>query len=198
MVFYEKAGRRVSMAVAAQIIAAIPPFVTPIGLFVDSPAREIQEAATTLGLRTVQLHGGEMPELVAQLDGLAVIKAVRADPAQLESVLDQWRLANQTLPAGRLAGILVETAATAEPGGTGVENNWALLHAARQNGWFTDLPPLIVAGGLTPENVGAVIRQIRPWAVDVSSGIEQTRGIKAVEKMRAFAAAVAAADSDVI
>jgi phosphoribosylanthranilate isomerase len=193
MVFYDKATRRISTAIAEQIIAVIPPFVTPIGLFVNSPATEILRTARVLGLRAVQLHGDETPELVAQLDGLSVVKAIRADPLHLESALDRWRQANRGLPAGRLVGILLETSGTAEPGGTGVENDWSLLETAQNNGWLAGLPPLIVAGGLTPENVGDVIRRLRPYAVDVSSGIEKTRGVKSVDRMRAFSAAVARA-----
>ncbi len=182
------------MQVAEQIVAALPPFVTPIGLFVDSPADEILQTANRLGVRTVQLHGGETPELIAQLDGLRIIKAIRADRVSLTAILARWRQAQQALPPGRLAGILLETAGTAEPGGTGVENDWALLEKAQREGLLTGMPPLIVAGGLTPLNVGQVIRRLRPWAVDVSSGIEETRGVKSVAKMQAFATAVAGAD----
>jgi phosphoribosylanthranilate isomerase len=189
MVFYEKADRRVSIEIAGQIVAALPPFVTPVALFVDSPIEEILDVARALKLRTVQLHGVESPELLEQLDGLSVIKAVRASRANLQATLDQWRRASRSLPPGRMAAILIETA-TAETGGTGIENDWAFLQTAMQNGWLADLPPIVLAGGLTPENVGNVVRTLRPYAVDVSSGIEQVRGIKSVAKMQAFTAAV--------
>jgi phosphoribosylanthranilate isomerase len=196
LVFHSWSGRCVSLDVARKIIAALPPLVTPVGLFVDSSASEILNTVSTLGLRTVQLHGAETPELVAQLERLTILKAVRADRRTLASSLELWRQAHRELPPGRFAGILLETAATCDPGGTGVENDWAFLESAVRDNLFAGLPPVIVAGGLTPTNVGDVVRRLRPYAVDVSSGIEETRGIKSVAKMRAFTDAVADADRD--
>ena len=90
--------------------------------------------------------------------------------------------------------MLLETAGTGAPGGSGVENNWMAIASAIGSGPMIGLPALIAAGGLTPENVGSVVRKLRPWAVDVSSGIEESIGKKSADKMRRFAAAVRGAD----
>ncbi len=189
LIFYPRSDRAVSIDPAREIVAALPPFVTPVGLFVNAPASEVIDVAGRLGLRTVQLHGDESPEVVASLPGLRVIKAVRADRAGLSSALARWR----GVP---LAGLLLETAHGTEPGGTGIANDWTALRAARESGLFEGLPPLIAAGGLTVESVGEVVRQLRPFAVDVSTGIERVRGFKSPGKMDAFADAVREADRE--
>ncbi len=188
LVFYSKAARRVSVETAGQILDALPPFVTPVGLFVDSPAAEILDTTAALGIRTVQLHGNETPDMIAQLPGLRIIKAIHVDAVSLESSLRMWREAE--LPTGRLAGILLETACSESPGGTGIENDWSLIESAQQDGLCEELPPIIVAGGLTAANVGDVVRRLKPYAVDVSSGIEQSKGIKSIAKMLEFVRAV--------
>ncbi len=193
LVFCKTAARRISLETAREIITHLPPFVTPVGLFVDSTAAEILEIAGQLGLRTVQLHGHESPDMLKDLHGLSIIKAVHADPANDWAVLAPWRQAFGDLPPGRFTGLLLETP-SAQPGGTGIENNWSLIQSAHRAGVFADLPPLILAGGLTPANVADVVRSLRPHAVDVSSGIEETKGMKSNPKMTAFSAAVAAAD----
>jgi phosphoribosylanthranilate isomerase len=185
MVFYPAARRCISMERARQILAAIPAFVTPVGLFVNQDTRLILDTAEELRLRTVQLHGHESPDDVAALRGLSVLKAVRADPETIESDLNTWRTAR----LANLKAILLETP-TSAPGGTGIENDWDLIARLQTTNAFEGLPPIIVAGGLTPENVSHVVRRIRPCAVDVSSGIESAFGQKSPEKMKAFLAAV--------
>jgi phosphoribosylanthranilate isomerase len=187
LVFYPHSDRFVSVARARAILAALPPFVTPVALFVDASAAEVTDVAGQLRLTTVQLHGDEPPDMVARLGGLHVVKAIRARPAALVGAIAPWRF----VP---IAALLLETAGTQEPGGTGVANDWAGLAEARRAGLLDGLPPLIAAGGLTPETVGGVVRALRPFGVDVSSGIEQARGIKSVERMAALAGAVRAAD----
>ncbi len=187
MVFYPRSARCVSEAVAAQIIAALPPFVTPVGLFVDASADEVNRVADRLRLTTVQLHGEESPAVVAAVAVPWVVKAVRSAAADLPAVVQRYREV-------RLAGLLLETAGGAEPGGTGVANDWAGLAAARATG-VLDGVRVIAAGGLTPDTVGAVVRAVRPYAVDVSTGIEQAKGIKSAERMAAFVTAVRGADS---
>ena len=188
LVFYSASARCVTAARAREVLAALPPFVTPVALFVNASAAEVTDVAGQLGLTTVQLHGDEPPDMVGRLGGLHVIKAIRAHPAALAGAIAPWRL----VP---IVGLLLETAGTAEPGGTGIANDWAGLAEARRAGLLDGLPPLIAAGGLTPETVGGVIRDLRPFAVDVSSGIEQARGIKSVQRMTALAAAVRVADA---
>jgi phosphoribosylanthranilate isomerase len=189
LIFYGRSARAVSVDRAREILTALPPFVTPVGLFVNATPGEVSDIARALGLHAVQLHGDESPQAVSALPGLSVIKAVKADRANLAAAVDRWR-------GVRLSGLLLETADGPEPGGTGIANDWAGLLAAQGAGLFKGLPPLIAAGGLTPKSVGAVVRQLRPFAVDVSSGIEQSKGVKSFDRMTAFAAAVRAADAE--
>ena len=189
VVFYPAAARRVFVPQAREIVAALPPFVTPVGLFVDATIDEVRRTASDLRLTTVQLHGDETPAAVAELgDVLQVIKAVRVTRESLSGVVAAWR----SVP---LAGLLLEPAGGPGPGGNGVANDWNGIEAAQRAGLLDGLPPLILAGGLTAESVGDVVRHLRPFAVDVSSGIEQTRGVKSVHRMAAFAAAVESADT---
>ena len=173
-----------------EILRVLPPMVTPVALFVNAEPQRVRQVAVELGIRTVQLHGDEPPESLAELKNLTVIKAVRCDPKNLASVLETWREAAARW--NNLSALLLETANTTAPGGSGVENDWAGIEAILKS--QAALPPLIAAGGLTPENVATVIKRLRPYAVDVSSGIEQSRGIKSVDKMRWFEAEVRNAD----
>jgi phosphoribosylanthranilate isomerase len=183
LIFYARSSRHVTIPQGREILRALPPMVSPVGLFVDASVQEILQTSGELNLRTVQLHGSERPDILASLVDLTIIKAIRCTAANL-AALDSWKHA---------AGILLETAGTPEPGGSGVANDWALIQSAVESS--PSHPPLIAAGGLTPENVAQMMRRIRPWAVDVSTGIEESPGVKSIEKMRKFAAAVRAADS---
>jgi phosphoribosylanthranilate isomerase len=145
-----------------------------------------------MNLRLVQLNGSETPDHVASLRQYAVLKAIRVDPETFGADLEMWRDAIKRLRLTCLQGLVLETAATA--GGSGVANNWDLVAEHRKRGDFIGLPPLIAAGGLTPETVGDVIRKIRPWAVDVSSGVEDSPGRKSAEKIEAFIRAVREAE----
>jgi phosphoribosylanthranilate isomerase len=194
LVLHADTSRRVTVEQARKILAVVPPFVTPVALFVDSPPEQVLEVVGQLKLRHVQLHGRESPEMIAKLGGLRVIKALHVERATLGPTLATWRTAIRDLKLDHIAGLLLETSATTA-GGTGVENDWDAIAAARSAGQFEGLPPIIAAGGLTPANVGDVVRRLRPYAVDVSSGIEITRGIKSVELMRDFAYAVQLASS---
>jgi len=194
LVFYKKSARCVSLETAREILSVLPPMVSPIGLFVDSPHDEIRDIANTLNLRTVQLHGDEPPEVVAQLSDLSVIKAVRCDSKSLPASVQLWRRAILKLGLKNLAGMLLETGGTTEPGGTGVENDWDGIASVIGTGQVTGLPPLIAAGGLSSENVARVVRRLRPWAVDVSSGIELSTGLKSLDRMQRFVKAVHDAD----
>lgn len=194
MVFYPAAKRCISNDTAESILAKLPAFVTAVGLFVDEQSSVVLEKARQLNLTHVQLHGRETPGQVEALHGLKVIKALRVDPKTFCDDLDRWRRA---LQSGRidLAGIVLETAGTAHAGGTGVENNWCAIRTFQSEGMFDGLPPIIAAGGLASGNVGRVVTDIRPWAVDVSTGVEETFGQKSVEKVAAFVRAVADADN---
>lgn len=195
MIFYPGAARHIGLERAREVLSALPAFVTPVGLFVNQSAEEIRGITTALGLRHVQLHGQEPPALVGELAPLIVIKSVAADAAHVASELDRWRSIPARPRPVNLAALVFETAGTGQPGGSGVANDFELLSALRARGQLEGLPAIIAAGGLTPANVGAVIRQLRPWAVDVSSGVESVRGEKSPQLIEQFVTAVAAADS---
>jgi phosphoribosylanthranilate isomerase len=196
MIFHTASGRNVTIDRAKQILAALPPFVTPVGLFVNSSVEEIRHIAGQLNLRHIQLQGQEQPETISQLMDLAVLKAIHVKQDQLTAVLSTWKRSIATYSLSNLRGLHLETDTTA-PGGSGVANDWPTIARAQLAGHFKGLPPIIAAGGLTPGNVGDVVRLLRPWAVDVSSGIESALGIKFIDKMDAFVAAVRDADQRV-
>ncbi len=152
----------------------MPPFVLRVGVFVNAPVAVVEEVAGRVGLDLVQLHGDEPPEVCRRLRR-RVVKAIRVDgPDALRR-------------AARYAGcaLLLDTHVPGHYGGTGVRFDWS---------WVRELGcPVILSGGLTPENVGEAIRQVRPCAVDVSSGVE-TAGEKDPRKIAAFVRAVREAD----
>ena len=196
LVFYPPGRRNVTPQTAQGIIAVLPPFVTPVGLFVDADPDTILRTAREIGLRHVQLHGNEPPADVAALAAqrLRPIKAIAVRPESLDEDLAPWRNLAAAHP-GALGGIILETASTAAPGGTGIPNDWDAIRTAQDRGAFDGLPPIIAAGGLNPDNVADVIRTIRPYAVDVSSGVE-TNGQKDPNRITAFIGAVHRADHD--
>jgi phosphoribosylanthranilate isomerase len=196
LVFYRRSKRCVTLSTAREILRVLPPMVSPIGLFVNAAHDEVRDFANALNLRTVQLHGEEPPEAVALLSDFAVIKAIHCDPAALPQIFQRWRSAIEELHLANLSAFLLETAGTGEAGGSGIENDWTAIAKHLSPEKCAGLPPIIAAGGLNAENVGNVIRLLRPWAVDVSSGIEESPGIKSMEKMQRFAKAVVEADED--
>ncbi len=180
LIFAPGAARRVSVEQAGEILNQTGPFVTAVAVFSDASAAGIFAVASELSIGTVQLHGAEPVGICQQLRPLRVIKAVRPNEADWP-----WIGHPRT---GNFAGILVDAPGG---GGAGVATDWdAVL------GMKSKLDPFIAAGGLTPENVGDVIRRVRPYAVDVSSGIESCKGVKSVERMRAFVSAVRAVDAE--
>jgi phosphoribosylanthranilate isomerase len=167
--------RQVTPAQAGAIIAALPPFVTTVGVVVDQDVTAILRECP---LDAVQFHGQEPPEALAAVPGVRRIRALR-----LRSVEELAGLAQY---AGVAHAFLLDSYVEGRAGGTGAPFAWELAAGA-------DLPrPLILAGGLTPENVAAAIRQVRPYAVDVSSGVEAAPGRKDAARLRAFLDAVRA------
>jgi phosphoribosylanthranilate isomerase len=194
MVFDPNSGRHVSVEDAGGIAAAVGPFVTCVGLFVNASAREICRILGDVPLGAVQLHGDESPRLVAELKPIRVIKALHLTAGDA-AALAAWRAAVADLQLTNLIGILLETPNSGgERGGRGIANDFAGLHAMQTAGEFAGLPPIIAAGGLTPANVGDIVRLLHPFAVDVSSGVESARREKSAEKIEAFVRAVRAAD----
>jgi phosphoribosylanthranilate isomerase len=193
MVFYPRARRCISVERAREILHRLPSFVSPVALFVDQDVEEIKHVAAQLGVRHVQLHGDESPATVAALRDFTVLKAVRAARQTLGPELEFWREAIESLELTNLQGFVLETPGGGGHGGSGVENDWASIAALQQAGVFEKLPPIVAAGGLRPENVAGVVRMLRPYAVDVSSGVEGRFGEKSAEKIGAFVGAVAGA-----
>lgn len=169
-VFYPPSPRYITPERAAPIIDELPPFVTTVGLFVDVPLGTVHEIATRCRLDRIQLHGSEPPSFCSQVK-LPVIKAFRIKNADSLTPLPDYRVSAYLLDA------YVEGAL---PGGTGASFVWDLALRVKPYG------PLILAGGLTPENVEEAIAQTHPYGVDVSSGVESAPGIKNHQKVRSF------------
>ncbi len=170
LVFWPRSPRAVSVAQAQALVAGLPPFVTTVGLFVDATPDEVGEVLAEVPLDLLQFHGDESPELCRSA-GRPYLKAVRMRPG-----VDLERLAGEYADA---AGLLVDAYVAGIPGGTGATFDWDALPDATS-------VPLLLAGGLHPGNVADAIRRVRPWAVDVSGGVEADKGIKDAAKMAAF------------
>ncbi len=195
MIFHPPSPRNISIERAREITEQVGPFVTVLGVFVDAPASKVMEVAGELALTTVQLHGQEPVEQIAELrrQKLKVIKAIKVD-SSFEQQLEKWKGAMGNV-GDMISGLVLETGGTAQPGGTGVANDWERLGKLADRGAFKGLPPIIAAGGLNAKSVKDVVRKLRPWAVDVSSGVESSLGKKSPEMIAEFVAAVRAADS---
>ena len=170
LVFYAASPRAVNIETAQAICAGLPPFVTKVGLFVNAPRDEIQQVLAKVPLDILQFHGDETP---ADCEGFGrpYIKALRM--AAGIDVLAQLK----TFPAA--AGILLDSYQAGVPGGTGQTFDWSRVPTQTDQA-------IILAGGLQPDNVAKAIEQVRPYAVDVSGGVEATKGIKDRDKMTAF------------
>lgn len=177
--------RGVTLEQAERVLAGVPEAVARAGVFVDAPIGDVIEATRLLGLRAVQLHGAESAGYCRTVShSAAVVKAVRVgadfDPHPLEAYRDV------------VAALLLDTLVPGQEGGTGQVFDW-MLAAGRMPRWAR----VVLAGGLAPENVADAIRLMRPYAVDVSSGVEDAPGVKNRELMERFVAAVRAADQEV-
>lgn len=173
-VFYAKSPRAVDVRQARAIIAELPPFVTTVGLFVNASRCELNEILEVVALDLLQFHGDETPQ---DCEGYhrPWIKALRVRPS------DDLEAACQLYAGAR--GILLDTYVAGVPGGTGEAFDWSLVPAHLSK-------PIILAGGLSADNVGQAIAQVRPYAVDVSGGVERAKGIKDAAKIEAFMQAV--------
>jgi phosphoribosylanthranilate isomerase len=184
--FYHRSPRSVSLDTATEIVDALPRHVASVGVFVDARVADIRETATRLRLDFIQLHGDEPPEFLAQLRDHLVIRAVRLQ-STLEAVAGY--LAKCPVPP---AAVLIDAHVRGQYGGTGRTLDWSALD---QHSRCLPGIPLILAGGLTPENVGQAISVVRPAAVDTASGVERAPGRKDAELVRTFVAAANAAFS---
>ena len=170
LVFYDKSPRAIDVDTARAVLAVLPPFVTVVGLFVDPTPRHVAAVLHRVPLDILQFHGNEEPgECTAY--NKPYIKAIR--------VKDGVNLHDQAKRYVSARGLLLDTYVPGVPGGTGQAFNWSLVPKNLNK-------HIILAGGLTPKNVWQVISAVRPFAVDVSSGVEVEKGIKDPEKMAAF------------
>ena len=178
LVFYPRSSRAVTVHQAADIVAAVPPFVSVVALFVDEPIGSIERIISTLSIDVIQFHGDESPEFCHQF-GRPWIKALRVKPG-LDVVEECQRFS-------KARGVLLDSWQADAPGGTGKTFDWRLATQAL-------CLPVVLAGGLTHDNVGDGMRALHPAAVDVSGGVEVSPGLKDAKKIRQFIAAVRAAD----
>jgi phosphoribosylanthranilate isomerase len=178
VVITARSRRRVTIAQAREIVRAMPPFVGTVALLMDDDAALVREVIDVVQPALLQFHGSETDEWCAQFDR-PFIKAIAMGegPSALTQLKD--------FPCAK--GLLLDGHGLGEPGGSGKLFDWSLMPASATQ-------PLILAGGLRAENVGAAIRRARPWAVDVASGVESGPGIKDSQKLADFMQAVRAAD----
>jgi phosphoribosylanthranilate isomerase len=178
--FYEKSPRCISPFTASKIIRKLPPFVAPIGVFVNWQAAPVTTLAKALGLAAAQLHGDEDPKLVGEIaKRISVIKALHVEKGGALHAFAKFRGAT---------AFLLDASHTGQYGGTGHTTDWSLAHTAAKS------HRILLAGGLTPENVVQAILAVRPYAVDVTSGVEWKPGKKDPRKLRAFFDEVARAN----
>jgi len=179
--FYAKSPRYIAPAKARRIVRRLPQRVLTVGVFVNETEQKMLRIARSVGLDRLQLHGDESPDIVARLTrSLPVIKALRAD--------DSFRLA-KLARFKRASAILLDGFDRRRRGGTGKTFDWRLARGAKRHA------RIFLAGGLTPENVGEAIRMVKPYAVDVCSGVEAKLGKKDPERIEALMRAVRAAAS---
>ncbi|SCZ63762.1 phosphoribosylanthranilate isomerase [Thiohalomonas denitrificans] len=180
LVFYPRSPRVVTAEQAAAIVATLPPFVTAVGLFVDADRKDIDAVLERVPLDLLQFHGGETPESCDSF-GHRYIKAVRMRPG-----IDLREMAERYASAD---GLLLDAYQKGVPGGTGERFDWDRIP--------DDLNlPVVLAGGLDPGNITDAVRSVRPFAVDVSSGVEADKGIKDAAKIAAFMRGVRRAEID--
>ncbi|HOY69950.1 MAG TPA: phosphoribosylanthranilate isomerase [Methylotenera sp.] len=170
LVFYAPSPRNVNIAQAIEIVSKIPAFVSVVGLFVNADKRDINSVLSTVSLDMLQFHGDETPEECAQF-GLPYLKAIRVKP--------ETNLLQCAQDFNQAKALLLDTYAEGVAGGTGQVFDWNLIpkHLTK---------PFILAGGLNAQNVLQAIEQVNPYAVDVSGGVEATKGIKDAAKIAAF------------
>ena len=170
LVFYPPSPRAVTVEQAVGIVRRLPPFVTVVGLFVDAEPEAIRDVLNRVRIDLIQFHGDESPEQCARY-GRPWIKALRMrEDTELQSLQQRYRDA---------AALLLDTYQAGKPGGTGTSFDWSIIPAELAGS-------IVLAGGLMPDNVEEAVRRVRPYAVDVSGGVEQDKGIKDAEKIAAF------------
>jgi phosphoribosylanthranilate isomerase len=170
LVFYDKSPRNVGVSQALEIVQALPPFINRVGLFVNANPYFIDEILCEVPLDTLQFHGDESPQQCTQY-AMPFIKALRVnEQTNITQLADDYQQAS---------GLLLDAYNPNTYGGTGEHFDWDLANVD------IDLP-IILAGGLTPKNAQQAVKQVNPYALDVSSGVESEKGIKDIEKIKQF------------
>jgi len=182
--FYPKSVRFIQKDVCSQITSVLKrehPYIKLVGVFVNSSVEEVNDILDSCSLDLAQLHGDETVEVLVQLDG----KAFKAIRLSTDSETDSWTITDFAESRQGIAPvILVDAAVKGIYGGSGVTANWnSAAELAKKY-------PLLLAGGLTPENVAEAVGRVKPWGVDVASGVESVPGEKDASKMKAFVQAV--------
>ena len=168
--FFAGSPRSLSAARAREITGELPPFIARVGVFVNAGREEVLRTVDEAGINVLQFHGDESPEFCASFS-LPVMKALRVkDAASLEAI-----------PRFGKRAILLDAFVPGQLGGSGTRFNWDLAVRAKEHG-----RPIVLAGGLTPENVQDAIGKVTPYGVDVSSGVESAPGVKDAAKVREF------------
>ena len=186
--FYPRSPRHVGDDAARQIVAVLPRGIVKVGLFVNAVASDVCRLYDDLRLDLIQLHGDEPPEYLTELSGRPVMRAFRVGFGELGTIIEYLARCREldVTPAFTMLDSLV----MGEYGGTGKTADWT---TARQYASRPGLPPLVLAGGLTPENVAEAIAAVHPAAVDVASGVESSPGRKDATAVGAFVRAARAA-----
>ncbi len=174
--FYPESPRKISAKLCKEIVSKLPPFITPVGVFVDEDINELKKTAKKCALKMIQLHGNETPEYCAQAaqeTGLPVLKAFRIEnETSLEAIKPYLEAVSY---------LLLDAFVPGEPGGTGETFNWDLAVRAK------DLnKPFFLAGGLNPDNIQDAISKVQPFAVDCASGVERLQRRKDYDKLNRF------------
>ncbi len=170
-IFYEKSSRYITPENVQEIIKELPPFVTTVGVFVNEAIGKIREIKRTTAIDAVQLHGDETPETCKAL-GNKVVKVFRVN--------QKWSDIGEQLSRYSVSAYLLDTHREGLPGGTGEAFDWDAATEAKKYG------RVILAGGLTPDNVSDAVKKVRPFAVDVASGVEERPGKKNLKKVKEF------------
>lgn len=182
--FYTKSPRCVDHETAREIAASVPSGVVKVGLFVNEKAARICQLFDELQLDLIQLHGDETPDFLGRLRGRPIMKVFRVGAGGLAEIGD-YLTQCETIGA-RPQAVLLDSLSVGGYGGTGKRADWNVAKAYQET---PELPPLVLAGGLRPDNVTEAIRAVRPAAVDVASGVESSPGRKDPAAVAAFVAA---------
>ena len=169
-VFYKKSPRYISPSKARKIIEVLPPFVVPVGVFVNESEKTVKAIADSCGIKTLQFHGDETPQYCQKFGGYKVIKAFRVKSGFSAGGLSRYKV----------SAYLFDTYQKSSFGGSGKTFSWNIIKGKK----FTH--PVILSGGLKPGNVAEAIRTVRPYAVDVSSGVEASPGKKSEKLLKEF------------